>query len=85
MPSIMYKLLVSPPAHKGPKMVARPPTERLTPWLNPFVEASQRTKGYFFNLQIIEYRWKRPQCNGFIALHMLSSNLLNRAHSAQVK
>lgn len=60
MPSIMYKLLVSPPAHKGPKMVARPPTERLTPWLNPFVEASQRTKGYFFNLQMIEYRWKRP-------------------------
>lgn len=35
MPSIMYKLLVNPPAHKGPKMVARPPTERLTPWLNP--------------------------------------------------
>ena len=35
MPSMMYKLLVSPPAHRGPKMVARPPTERRTPWLNP--------------------------------------------------
>lgn len=37
MPSIIYKLLVNPPAHKGPKMVARPPTERLTPWLNPLI------------------------------------------------
>lgn len=35
MPSMMYKWLVSPPAHRGPRMVARPPTERLTPWLKP--------------------------------------------------
>lgn len=48
MPSIMYKLLVNPPAHKGPKMVARPPTERLTPWLNPFGDTSQRIEGYSF-------------------------------------
>lgn len=47
MPSIMYKLVVSPPAHKGPKMVARPPTERLTPWLNPLDDALQRIVGYF--------------------------------------
>lgn len=46
MPSIMYKLAVSPPAHKGPKMVARPPTERLTPWLNPLGDALQRLMGY---------------------------------------
>lgn len=38
MPSIMYKLLVNPPAHSGPRMVARPPTERLTPWLKPVGE-----------------------------------------------
>lgn len=56
MPSIMYRLLVSPPAHKGPKMVARPPTERLTPWLKPLGDASQRIRGYFFHLQTFIYR-----------------------------
>lgn len=35
IPSMMCKFLVSPPAHSGPRMVARPPTERLTPWLKP--------------------------------------------------
>lgn len=43
MPSMTYRLLVSPPAHKGPRMVARPPIERLTPWLKP---SSQRIKHY---------------------------------------
>lgn len=47
MPNIMYKLLVNPPAHKGPKIVAKPPTERLTPWLNPFGEASQNNRLLF--------------------------------------
>ena len=42
MPSITYKLLVSPPAHRGPRMVARPPTERLTPWLNPVVSVTKK-------------------------------------------
>lgn len=50
MPSIMYKFLVNPPAHKGPKMVARPPTERLIPWLNPFGQKSQRFKDYSFTV-----------------------------------
>lgn len=35
---MMYRLSVSPPAHRGPRMVARPPTERRTPWLKPAVE-----------------------------------------------
>jgi len=35
MPSITYRLLVRPPAHNGPSMVARPPTDRRTPWLKP--------------------------------------------------
>lgn len=35
MPSTMDRFPVSPPAHSGPRMVARPPTERLTPWLKP--------------------------------------------------
>lgn len=34
-PSITAELAVSPPAHSGPRMVASPPTERRTPWLNP--------------------------------------------------
>lgn len=45
MPSIMYKLLVSPPAHRGPKIVAKPPMERLTPWLNPSGDTRQIIKG----------------------------------------
>lgn len=44
IPSIMYKLLVSPPAHSGPRMVARPPTERLTPWLKPAGENITRNQ-----------------------------------------
>lgn len=55
MPSIMYKLLVSPPAHKGPKMVARPPTERLTPWLNP--SQSQTFTGHSFHPQKTQHAW----------------------------
>ena len=55
MPSIMYKLLVNPPAHKGPKMVANPPTDRLTPWLNPFGDTSQRIKAYCLHLQTLRY------------------------------
>lgn len=52
MPNIMYKLLVNPPAHKGPKIVARPPTERLTPWLNPFVEGSQNIRLFISDINI---------------------------------
>ena len=58
MPSIMYKLLVNPPAHRGPKMVAKPPTERLTPWLNPFGDTSQRIKAYFLHVQTLKYGFK---------------------------
>lgn len=49
-PSMMYRLLVRPPAHRGPRMVARPPTERLTPWLNPVgtVHKCNRASGLFF-------------------------------------
>lgn len=56
IPSVMYKLLVSPPAHRGPRMVARPPTERLTPWLNPFGDTSQRIKGYSFAILSVALR-----------------------------
>ena len=47
MPSITYRLLVRPPAQSGPRMVANPPTDRRTPWLNP---AAWRGKGLFGNL-----------------------------------
>lgn len=50
MPSIMYKLLVNPPAHSGPKMVARPPTERLIPWLNPSGDTSHWIKSYSLSM-----------------------------------
>lgn len=70
MPSIMYKLLVNPPAHKGPKMVARPPTERLTPWLNPFGDTSQRIEGYSFTIwpdnNVFFFARHVPRCNGEI-------------------
>lgn len=49
IPSIMYKLLVNPPAHRGPRMVARPPTERLTPWLKPVGENITRNQGVLFD------------------------------------
>lgn len=35
IPSITYRFPIRPPAHRGPRMVARPPTERRTPWLKP--------------------------------------------------
>lgn len=91
MPSITCRLLVSPPAHKGPKMVARPPTERLTPWLNPFGEASQHRctgmKRYFTIYTDKKYDLK--VCFKCLrASYMLSSNLLfeyvgRTAHIAQ--
>lgn len=34
-PIMIYMFSVSPPAHRGPRMVAKPPTERRTPWLKP--------------------------------------------------
>lgn len=34
-PIMIYMFSVRPPAHRGPRMVASPPTERRTPWLNP--------------------------------------------------
>lgn len=49
MPSIMYKLLVNPPAHSGPRMVARPPTERLTPWLKPVGERITENQTLFLD------------------------------------
>ncbi len=83
MPSIMYKLLVNPPAHKGPKMVARPPTERLTPWLNPFGDTLQRIIPFIYTHSNMAGRCSTY--NSFFASHMLSSNLLNRANGAKVK
>lgn len=71
MPSIMYKLLVNPPAHKGPRMVARPPTERLTPWLNPFGDASQRITGYSFHLHSNIQLWLENTARMTVALHHL--------------
>lgn len=59
MPSIMYKLSVNPPAHKGPKMVARPPTERLTPWLNPVGGISPKKN---FHLHTFKYGFKSSVC-----------------------
>lgn len=35
IPSITYRFPIRPPAHRGPRIVARPPTERRTPWLKP--------------------------------------------------
>ena len=34
-PIMIYMFSVRPPAHRGPRMVASPPTERRTPWLKP--------------------------------------------------
>lgn len=34
-PNITYRFCVKPAAHSGPRIVARPPTERRIPWLNP--------------------------------------------------
>ncbi len=34
-PSMMYRSEVRPPAQRGPRMVASPPTERRIPWVNP--------------------------------------------------
>ncbi len=72
IPSIMYKLFVNPPAHKGPKMVARPPTERLTPWLNPLGGASQKNKVYYYYFVVVvvvvfvfTIRQNNKLCNNF--------------------
>lgn len=69
MPNIMYKLLVSPPAHKGPKMVARPPTERLTPWLNPFGKASKNKEKLFFSRAEIWHVKKKKNARITVSLH----------------
>lgn len=39
-PIMMYMFSVRPPAQRGPRMVASPPTERRTPWLNPAGESA---------------------------------------------
>lgn len=91
MPSIMYKLLVNPPAHKGPNMVARPPTERLTPWLNPFGEASWENERLFLLSTNIEI-WleKKNTACIIVSLHHICwaaaiccFNMLNRANSGK--
>lgn len=56
MPSMMYRLLVNPPAHSGPRMVARPPTERLTPWLKPVGETITKNQRGLFGAPLSHVR-----------------------------
>lgn len=70
----MYRLLVRPPAHRGPRMVARPPTERLTPWLNPV--GTVHNKGHWFLKMYIFFIFTFPFC--LIALQSPTLRFLRR-------
>lgn len=74
-PIMMYMFSVRPPAQRGPRMVASPPTERRTPWLNPAGESAttSQTETSFRMFARVRGAWVSGSGPGGSAPHLVFS------------